>query len=320
MGETRCRARPGMSPSERARSRLLSSLESLGAHCLPTEQRKVAAVHQCSGCRDRAIDSLSQRRIFPLDGGDIARVLIEEDRSKLSSGHAFLLAIENPKKEDESSALPNGKPLASKRRSSFLAGQATMQALDAMQAGAEVAVEGNQERAATPTKSTNEPEPMTTRWIVEQNVPAIKRFDAHQHGRKAVEADRITDVETAWSRGDKNGGRRMLRPPQARRDPCRYIRCMRERPNPNGGPAPPSRFRLRMDWGAFGLEYYDNLQRKQDCGEETRLRTARDRAASVVWPRSENASHTLVTLILSLLIANGSPLVTICENTTKDRC
>jgi len=58
-----------------------------------------------------------------------------------------------------------------------------------MQARAEVAVEGNQECRATPTKSTSEPEPMTTRWIVEQHVPAIARFDVHQHGRKAIEVD-----------------------------------------------------------------------------------------------------------------------------------
>ena len=74
-----------------------------------------------------------------------------------------------------------------------------------------------------------------------------------------------------------------------------------------------------MDWEAFGLEYYDNLQRKQDCGEETRLQTARDRAASVVWPQSETASHTLVTLILSLFIANGSPPMIIREAATRDR-
>ena len=122
-------------------------------------------------------------------GGNIARVLIKENRSKLSSGHAFLFAIEHPKKEGESSALPNGKPLTAKLRSSFLAGQATMQALDAMQAGAEVAVEGNQECRATPTKSTSEPEPMASGRIVKQNVPAVTRFDAHQHGRKTVEVD-----------------------------------------------------------------------------------------------------------------------------------
>ena len=146
-------------------------------------------MHQCSGCRDRAIDSFSQRRVFPLDGWNIARVLIKENRSKLSSGHAFLFAIEHPKKEGESSALPNGKPLASKRRSSFLAGQTTVQTLEAMQSGAEVAVEGNQECRATPTKSTNEPEPMASGRIVKKNVPAVTRFDAHQHGRKTVEVD-----------------------------------------------------------------------------------------------------------------------------------
>jgi hypothetical protein len=164
-------------------------LESLGFLGLSTQQREVAAVHQCSGCRDRAIDSFSQRRVFPLDGWNVARVLIKENRSKLSSGHAFLFAIEHPKKEGESSALPNGKPLTAKLWSSFLAGQTAVQTLDAMQANVKVAVEGKQKCRATPTKSTSEPEPMTTRWVVEQNVPAVTRFDAHQHGRKTVEVD-----------------------------------------------------------------------------------------------------------------------------------
>jgi hypothetical protein len=60
-----------------------------------------------------------------------------------------------------------------------------------------------------------------------------------------------------------------------------------------------------MDWEAFDPGCCDNLLRKQDCGEETRLQTARDRAASVVWSRPEIASHTHLTLTLSLLIADG---------------
>jgi hypothetical protein len=167
----------------------LSTLKSLGALGLSTQQRDVAAIHQRSCCRDRSIDPLAQWRVFPLDGGNIARVLIKENRSKLSSGHAFLFAIEHPKKEGESSALPNGKPLASKRRSSFLAGQTTVQTLEAMQSNIKVAVEGNQECRATPTKSTSEPEPMESGRIVKENVPAVTRFDAHQHGRKTIEVD-----------------------------------------------------------------------------------------------------------------------------------
>lgn len=87
------------------------------------------------------------------------------------------------------STLPDRKPLTAKQRPSLPAGQTAMQALKAMQAGAEVAVEGNQECRATSTDSTNEPEPMATRWIVEQHVPAITSFDAHQEWGKAVEID-----------------------------------------------------------------------------------------------------------------------------------
>lgn len=167
----------------------LSTLKSLGSLGFSTQQRDVAAVHQRSCCRDRPIDPLAQWRVLPLDRRNIARLLIKKDGSKLSSAHAFLFAIEQPKKEGKSSALPNGKPLAAKRRSSFLAGQTTVQTLEAMQANVKVAVEGNQECAATPTKSTNEPEPMASGGIVEQNVAAVTCFDAHQHGRKAVEGD-----------------------------------------------------------------------------------------------------------------------------------
>ncbi len=87
------------------------------------------------------------------------------------------------------SALPSGKPLTARQGSRRPADQPTVQTLQAVQARVEIAVQGNEESAALPTKSTNEPEPMASGGIVEQHVPAVARFDAHQHGRKAIEVD-----------------------------------------------------------------------------------------------------------------------------------
>lgn len=77
----------------RSRSWLLPSSKSLGPLGRSTQQPQVAAVHQRSGRRDRAIDLLAQWRVFPLDGGNVARFLIEKDCSKLASGRAFLFAV-----------------------------------------------------------------------------------------------------------------------------------------------------------------------------------------------------------------------------------
>lgn len=167
----------------------LSSLKSLGSLGLSTQQREVTAVHQRNGGRDRPIDPLAQWRVLPLDSGDIARFLIKKDRSQLSPGRAFLFAVKRPNKEREVSALPSGKPLTARQGSRRPADQPTVQTLQAVQARVEIAVQGNEESAALPTKSTNEPEPMASGGIVEQHVPAVARFDAHQHGRKAIEVD-----------------------------------------------------------------------------------------------------------------------------------
>lgn len=94
------------------------------------------------------------------------RVLIKEDRSKLSPGRAFLFAVKRPKKEDEVGALPSGKPLTARQSSRWPTDQTTVQTLEAVQACVEVAVKGNQEGAATLTKSTNEPDPMASGGIV----------------------------------------------------------------------------------------------------------------------------------------------------------
>jgi hypothetical protein len=167
----------------------LSSLKSLGSLGLSTQQRKVAAVHQRNGGRDRPIDPLAQWRVLPLDRGNIARLLVKEDRSELSPGRAFLFAVKRPNKEREVSALLSGKPLSARHGSGRPAGQTTVQTLQAVQARVEIAVQGNKESAALPTKSTNEPEPMASGGIVEQHVPAVARFDAHLHRRKTVEGD-----------------------------------------------------------------------------------------------------------------------------------
>lgn len=166
-----------------------TTLKSLGSLGLSTQQREVTAAHHRGCCRNGTVDALAQWRVLPLDRGNITRSLVKEDRSKFPPGRAFLFAVKRPNKEREVSALPRGKLQSARQRSGRPTCQTTVQTLQAVQACIEVAVEGNEESAALPTKSTNEPEPMASGGIVEQHVPAVARFDAHQHGRKAIEVD-----------------------------------------------------------------------------------------------------------------------------------
>jgi hypothetical protein len=115
--------------------------------------------------------------------------LVKQDRGKLPPGHTFLFAVKRSNKKGEIGTLSNGKPLAAQRRSRRAASQTPVQTLQAVQTGVEILVDWNEESVALPTRSTNEPEPMASGGIVEQDVPAIARFDAHQHGRKAIEVD-----------------------------------------------------------------------------------------------------------------------------------
>lgn len=116
-------------------------------------------------------------------------MLVKEDRCKFSPGRALLFAVKRSNKEREMGTLSSGKPLAAQRRPRRSALQTPVQTLQAVQTGAEVRVERNEESVALLTRSTNEPEPMTSGGIVEQDVPAIARLYAHQHGRKAIEVD-----------------------------------------------------------------------------------------------------------------------------------
>lgn len=153
-----------MSPANGPR---LTPAESLRAVDVAAQQREIAAVHHQPGAHNDAIDALAKRRVCPFDGGNVARLRIEQDRSDLAPGRAFGHAVEGAKLERDLDALGVRELKATHERACTLAGEAAMEAFDAKQPRGDVIVARNEEPSLARDGAGDEPKLMMAIRIAE---------------------------------------------------------------------------------------------------------------------------------------------------------
>ena len=152
---------------------------------------------------------------------------------------ASLFAIERAELKSQPGTLKRRQLQAAQRRPGAFAGKAPMETLKAMQPCAEISIEGKQECAAMGVDVLDEPEPMAAIRIIDQDMTAVIRVDARHDRQKRVEINGMRGQETFRRLSNDDNGRRMLRPPQGGRLPCRGVGCMRERSTPIGARGAP---------------------------------------------------------------------------------
>jgi hypothetical protein len=114
---------------------------------------------------------------------------------------------------------------------------------------------------------------MTAIRIVDQEMTAVIRVDAHRDRQEHIEIDGTRGWESFRRLRNDDNGRRMLRLPQGGRLPCRRLGCMRERSTPIGARGAPCRHLATLNRTQCDLVYCGSLQHRQDCVEETRRQT-----------------------------------------------
>lgn len=104
----------------------LSAPKSLGARWVTTQKREIAAIHQVERFGDDAIDLLPQRGVFPFDGRDVARLIVQQHGGDFAPGCAFLFAIKRANEERKPAALSGRQSQAAQRRPGALPREATV--------------------------------------------------------------------------------------------------------------------------------------------------------------------------------------------------
>lgn len=257
----------------------LPAAKALGASGISAQKREVAAVHQHDSARHDAVDLLAQRRVLPFDRRNGSGRSIEQHSGDLAPARAILFAIERANLEDQPSTLKGRQLQAAQQRPGAIAGEAPMETLKAMQPCAEIAIERKQERAAMRGGAADEPESMTPVRIVDQEMTAVIRIDARRDRQERVAVDGMRIRRTFRRLRNDDNGRRMLRPPQGGRLPCRRLGGMRERSTPIGARGAPCRHRAPVNRTRCDVAYFGSLQHRQDFVEETQRQTDLDRVA-----------------------------------------
>jgi hypothetical protein len=115
--------------------------------------------------------------------------------------------------------------------------------------------------------------------IIDQDMTAVIRVDARHDRQKRVEINGMRGQETFRRLSNDDNGRRMLRPPQGGRLPCRGVGCMRERSTPIGARGAPCRHLATLSRMRCVLECCGSHRHRRDFVEETRRQTDLDRVA-----------------------------------------
>ena len=83
----------------------LTAVKTFRAVGVATQEREVTAIHHQLGARNDTFDALAQRRVRPLDRGNVLCLRIEQDHRDFATGGTFVFSIERAELQCETFAL-----------------------------------------------------------------------------------------------------------------------------------------------------------------------------------------------------------------------
>lgn len=196
-----------VSGSGRRLELLPTSAKSRCASWLTAQQCEIAAAHHEFGAREDAVDALSQRIVCPLDGGNVTRGRIEQDRSDLAARHARSNAVERAELKGQPFALMQRELLAADEWAGALSGEMALQAFNGVPARGDVVVARDDEAVGPDCGVGDEPQLMVAVRIIEQDVAAVMGVHKHSDRREIIKTDRLRRSERLRRGRNDDSGR-----------------------------------------------------------------------------------------------------------------
>lgn len=154
---------------------------------------------------DETIDPLAERGGLPFDGGDRARIRIEQNSSNLATGRTVPDGVERADLQRESHSLRRGKLHAAQRRPRALSGKSTIKALGCVQPHAGIAIKRDQKCAAVLVASVEDGYAMTSVRVVKYKMTATIRISLHENGCDAIQVNWVCEREVFGRNGNEHG-------------------------------------------------------------------------------------------------------------------